>query len=82
MNQHYEIHLKGHLDPAWSESLGHLTIVHQENGETLLTGVIVDQAALHGILNRLRDIGIPLISVNLVKNIQASDKTDTGDASS
>ena len=65
MVHQYEIRLKGHLDPSWSEWFGgDWTIIHQENGDTLLTGSIIDQAALHGLLNRLRDIGITLISVN------------------
>jgi hypothetical protein len=64
MGQSYEIRVESHLDVSWSEWLGDLAITHQENGETLLTGYIADQAALHGLLNRLRDIGITLISVN------------------
>jgi hypothetical protein len=66
MSQEYEIRIKSHLSPSWSEWLGDLTINHQENGETLLTGKIVDQAALHGILNRIRDLGLALISVQPV----------------
>lgn len=67
MAQHYEIRLKEHLDLSWSEWLEGFTIVHQANGETLLTGAIADQAALHGMLNRLRDMGVVLISVNPVE---------------
>lgn len=74
MAQHYEIRLKGHLDLSWSEWLDDMTIIHQDNGETLLTGPVADQAALHGVLNRMRDIGIPLISVNPVDETQADDK--------
>ncbi len=74
MVQHYEIRLKGHLDLSWSEWLDDMTIIHQDNGETLLTGPVADQAALHGVLNRMRDIGIPLISVNPVDATQAGDE--------
>lgn len=74
MAQHYEIRLKGQLDLSWSEWLDDMAIIHQDNGETLLTGPIADQAALHGLLNRMRDIGIPLISVNPVDETQAGEK--------
>jgi len=74
MAQYYEIRLKGHLDLSWSEWLDNMTIIHQDNGETLLTGPVADQAALHGVLNRMRDIGIPLISVNPVDETQAGDE--------
>ena len=67
MTQHYEIQLKGHLDHSWSEWLGGLSIIHHDNGETLLTGQVIDQAALFGLLSRLRDAGITLISVNPVE---------------
>ena len=66
MAQHYEIRLRGHLDRSWSEWLLGMTITHQEDGDTVLTGPIADQAALHALLNRMRDIGIPLVSVNPV----------------
>lgn len=66
MGLHYEIRIKGHLDQVWSEWLGALTIIHQGNGETLITGLIADQAALHGVLNQIRNIGVALISVNPV----------------
>ena len=64
--QRYEIRIKGHLDESWAEWLDGLVITHKENGETLLRGCLPDQAALHGVLNRLRDIGVYLISVNPV----------------
>jgi hypothetical protein len=59
----YQIRLKGHLDRRWTDWFEGLTIMHEEGGETLLTGPVVDQAALHGLLRRVRDLGIPLISV-------------------
>jgi hypothetical protein len=60
----YRIRLEGHLDPSWSEWLDGMTITTEENGETLLTGVVVDQAALHGLLERIRDLNLILISIN------------------
>ena len=62
----YSICVKGYLGPEWSEWFDDLTITHDENGNTLLTGHIVDQAALYGILNKIRDLGLPLISVSRI----------------
>ena len=61
----YRIRVKGHLDDRWSEWFGGLVIHLQEDGTTLLVGPIVDQAALHGVIIRIRDLGLPLLSVNL-----------------
>jgi len=63
----YEIRLKGHLDDRWADRFGSMTITLADNGETLLTGPVVDQAALHGLLKKVRDLGMPLISVNPVR---------------
>ena len=62
----YEIRLKGHLNNRWANWFEGLTITLEENGDTLLTGPVVDQAALHGLLKRIRDLGMPLISVNFI----------------
>ena len=59
----YQIRLKGHLGPQWTEWFGGLTVTLEENGDTLLTGPVVDQAALHGLLKKVRDLNLPLISV-------------------
>ena len=59
----YEIRLKGHLDDKWADWFEELTITRADNGETLLTGPVVDQAALHGLLRKVRDLGLPLLSV-------------------
>ncbi len=63
----YEIRVKGHLGCQWTEWFGGLTITLEDNGDTLLTGQVVDQAAMHGLLKKVRDLGMPLISVNRVE---------------
>jgi hypothetical protein len=71
----YQIRIKGHLGREWTDWFGGLTIKREENGETLLSGPIADQAALHGVLRKVRDLGMPLLSVKCVKpdEIDASD---------
>jgi hypothetical protein len=59
----YEIRIEGHLDPGWSEWLEGMKITPLDNGETLLSGVVADQAALHGLLDRIRDMNLVLTSV-------------------
>jgi hypothetical protein len=59
----YEIRLAGHLDQRWAEWFDGLTLTHQSDGATVLHGPVVDQAALHGLLQRVRDLGLPLVSV-------------------
>jgi len=61
-----EIRIKGHLDEQWTDWFGGLTITLEESGDTLLTGPLVDQAALYGLLRRVRDLGLPLVSVNRI----------------
>ena len=70
----YQIRIKGHLGHQWTDWFEGLTITPEENGETLLTGPVVDQAALHGLLKKVRDLGIPLLSVNPVEPDQADVK--------
>jgi hypothetical protein len=61
---YYYITVQGHLDATWSDWFDGLTITTQENGTTVLAGRIVDQTALHGILNKVRDLGLPLVAVH------------------
>ena len=63
----YEIRVQGHLGLQWTDWFGGLTITMEDNGDTRLTGPVVDQAALHGLLKKVRDLGMPLISVNRVE---------------
>jgi len=67
----YQIRIKGHLGPRWTDWFGGLTITLEESGDTLLVGPVVDQAALHGLLTKVRDLGMPLLSVNRVEPGQA-----------
>lgn len=67
----YEIRLKGYLDGRWANWFDGLTITLTENGDTLLTGPVIDQAALYGLLRKVRDLGMPLLSVNHIKSGRA-----------
>jgi len=67
----YQIKIEGHLGRQWTDWFEGLTITLEDNGETLLTGPVIDQAALHGLLKKVRDLGLPLISVNRVDPLQA-----------
>ena len=69
----YEIRIKGHLDDQWADWFGGLSIRLEENGSTLLSGPVVDQSALYGLLKKVRDLGMALVSVNPVQ-------PDQGDA--
>jgi len=70
----YQIRIKGHLGREWTDWFGGLTIRLTDNGDTLLTGPVVDQAALHGLLRKVRDLGVPLLSVSRVKPGEAEAK--------
>jgi hypothetical protein len=59
----YKIRIKGQLDSQWTDWFSGMTITLEENGDTLLTGPVIDQAALHGLLKKVRDLGLPLVSV-------------------
>ena len=59
----YQIRIKGHLGPQWTAWFEGMAVTREENGDTLLTGPVVDQAALHGLIKKVRDLGLPLLSV-------------------
>jgi hypothetical protein len=71
----YQIRIKGHLGSQWTDWFEGLTITLEEDGNTLLTGPVIDQSALHGLLKKVRDLGMPLVSVCPFENNQA----DTSD---
>ncbi|MBM3124437.1 MAG: hypothetical protein FJZ87_05095 [Chloroflexi bacterium] len=63
----YQIRIEGHLDDQWTGWFGGMTITLEENGDTLLTGPVVDQAALFGLLKKVRDLGLPLVWLNRIE---------------
>ncbi len=75
MSEYYEIKIRGHLDPCWSEWFASLKLTYLEENITLLSGSLPDQAALHGLLERVRDLNLTLISVTCgSSSVQNSDK--------
>ena len=72
----YEIRIKGHLDNRWAGWFDGLTMTREANGETRLTGPVVDQAALHGLLRKVRDLGLPLVAVIQLDPNQANGPDD------
>ncbi len=74
---HYEIRIKGHLDVRWADRFEGLIFIHESDGTTILAGPVVDQAALHGLLKRVRDLGMPLICVNRVEPGRQMRRTRT-----
>jgi hypothetical protein len=71
----YQIRLRGHLGHLWSDWFDGLAITWEDNGDTLLTGRVADQAALHGLLRKIRDLGVTLVSIN---RLDASAEPDQG----
>ncbi len=70
----YQIRVKGYLGPHWTDWFGDFILTREENGDTLLTGPMVDQAALHGLLRQVRDLGLPLLAVTQVALKEASGR--------
>ena len=68
----YQLRVAGRLDQHWSAWFGGLTVTHDDEGSTSLTGAVVDQAELHGLLTKIRDLGVTLISVTVVDPAQAA----------
>ena len=74
----YQIRVKGNLDPKWSDWFNGFTIIAQANDETILTGPVVDQAALHSLIGRIRDLGLPLLSICRVGDEEEPPAGETG----
>ncbi len=68
--ERYEIRLKGHLDSRWAAWFDGLSLTNSSDGTTIICGPVTDQAALHGLLQKVRDLGLPLVSVTQVQTVQ------------
>jgi len=75
----YRLTVRGHLDGAWSEWFDGLTITRGDHGETFLTGPVVDQTALHGVLIKIRDLGLPLLALTRIDPVSADVHTGSMD---
>lgn len=71
----YRITIKGHLDPEWSDWFDGLTVTLVDNGETMLIGPLIDQTALHGVLIKIRDLGLPLLSLTRIETGREHEST-------
>ena len=69
----YEIRLKGHLDARWADRFEGMSFTHKTDGTTILSGPVADQAELHGLLRKVRDLGLTLVSINLIDSNQWKD---------
>ena len=69
----YQIRIKGHLSSQWEDWFDGLTVTLEDNGDTLLTGPVVDQAEMYSLLKKVRDLGMPLLSVNCVEHDQSEE---------
>ena len=76
----YEIRVKGHLDARWADQFEHMSFTHASDGTTILTGPVVDQAALYGLIRKVRDLGLPLLAINQVDLKQADRPDSTANA--
>ena len=78
--EHYRIRIKGHLATHWAQWFDGMTITRLANGETLIEGLVIDQAALHGMLNHIRDLGLPLLALDRVEpGSETATNTDPSD---
>ena len=75
----YEIKVQGHLDKYWSEWFDGLTVTYDEHDDTILSGPVADQSALHGLLKKVRDLTLPLISVNPVETCSPTTRKEGGE---
>jgi hypothetical protein len=66
---HYELRIEGHLDQCWSGWFGGMTLIREQDGTTTLGGTVADQAELHGLLAKVRDLGVTLISVTTIESV-------------
>ena len=73
----YEIRVKGHLESRWAVWFDGMTLTHADDGNAVLTGPVVDQAALHGLLHKVRDLGLPLLAVTQIDPIQPHTSTSS-----
>ena len=80
--EQYHIRVQGHLSPQWSDWFEGFTIINSVDGEAVLSGMILDQAALFGLLSKISNLGLPLLSVNRVENEEASHGTSDVEDSS
>ena len=75
----YQIRVEGHLDRAWGAWFAGLVVTLEDDGHTILAGPVVDQAALHGLLKKVRDLGMPLVSVSRIEPSQVPQPTRNGE---
>jgi len=75
MSPHYELRVGGHLDEHWSAWFGGLTLIREDDGTTTLRGAVTDQAELHGLLAKIRDLGAPLLAVKVVDEEASPGRT-------
>jgi hypothetical protein len=71
----YQIRIRGHLGQQWTDWFEGLTITREASGDTLLTGPVIDQAGLYGLLRKMRDLGMPLLSVNHIEAVQVDESS-------
>ncbi len=74
---HYRIHVQGHLDPSWQQRFEGLRIEHQDSGATLLSGMLPDQAALHGVLLQIVRLGLTLLSLETSEPLEREETVES-----